>query len=53
MVKIDGTFLNDVLWKEYLEYSKHLEILVEEITNNLIRKIHKYEEEEIINGNLK
>ena len=53
LVNIDENFLNNVLWKEYLEYSKHLEMLVEEITNDIIRKIHKDEEEEIIHGNLK
>ena len=53
MIKIDDNFLHNVLWKEYLEYSNHLEILVSEITNNLIRKIHKDEEEDIIHGNLK
>ena len=53
MVNINESFLNNVLWKEYLEYSKHLEILVEEVTDNIIRKIHKDEEEDIIHGNLK
>ncbi len=52
MVKINTDFLNNVLWKEYLEYSTHLEELVEEITDSLIEKIHKYEEEEIIQGRL-
>jgi hypothetical protein len=45
-------FLNNILWKEYLEYSKHLEKLVEEITDDLINKIHKPEDEDIIQGNL-
>ena len=53
MVQINEDFLNNILWEEYLEYSRHLEILVEEITDNLIRKIHKDEEEDIIHGNLK
>lgn len=53
MVNINEDFLNNVLWKEYLEYSTHLEILIEEITNNIIRKIHKDEQEDIIHGNLK
>lgn len=52
MVNINEDFLNKVLWKEYLEYSKHLEKLVEEITDDLIDKIHRYEEEDIIQGNL-
>jgi len=53
MIKIDETFLNNVLWPEYLEYSRHLEVLVEEITDNLIRRIHKDEEEDIVHGKLK
>ncbi len=53
MVNINEKFLNDVLWKEYTEYARHLEVLVEEITDNLIRKIHKDEEEDILHGKLK
>lgn len=52
MVRINEDFLNKILWKEYLEYSEHLEKLVSEITDDLIDKIHKYEEEDIIQGNL-
>lgn len=50
MVKANEDFLNNVLWKEYLEYSEHL---VEEITDNIISKIHQEEDEEIIHGRLK
>jgi len=53
MVRINQDFLNNVLWPEYLEYSKHLEKLVEEITDDLISKIHKHEEEDIVQGRLK
>ena len=53
MVRINEDFLNKVLWKEYLEYSELLGKLVEEITDDLISKIHKHEEEDIIQGNLK
>lgn len=52
MVNINEEFLNNVLWKEYVEYSKLLSVLVEEITNEMISKIHKHEEEDIIHGNL-
>ncbi len=52
MVRIEEGLLNNVLWKEYLEYSKHLEILVEDITNNLIGQIYKDEEEDVIQGKL-
>ncbi|PIV60109.1 MAG: hypothetical protein COS14_05225 [Bacteroidetes bacterium CG02_land_8_20_14_3_00_31_25] len=48
MVKINEDFLNKVLWPEYLEYSKHLEQLIKEITNDLINKIHRPENEEVI-----
>jgi len=53
MVRIDEKFLNDTLWKEYLEYSELLEKLVEEITDSIIGKIHKDEGEDIIHGKLK
>ncbi len=53
MVKANEKFVNNVLWKEYLEYSAHLEKLVGEITDNIISKIHKEEDEEIVHGRLK
>jgi len=52
MVHINEQFLEDVLWPEYLEYSKHLEELVEEVTNNIIRKIHEGGGEDIIQDKL-
>lgn len=52
MVNINEEFLTNVLWKEYQEYSELLNGLVEEITNDLISKIHTHEDETIINGNL-
>ncbi|MEK7432467.1 MAG: hypothetical protein AABZ74_04985 [Cyanobacteriota bacterium] len=51
-VKTNDNFMNKILWVEYTEYSKLLEELVSEITNDLINKIHKEEEEEIIQGQL-
>lgn len=53
MVNINAEFLNKILWKEYEEYSKLLNKLVEEITDDLISRIHKHEDEDIIHGNLK
>lgn len=53
MVTANEDFVTNVLWKEYLEYSAHLELLVEEITDDIISKIHKEEDEDIIHGNLK
>jgi hypothetical protein len=52
MLKINEDFLNKVVWKEYLEYSDHLEKLVNTVTDELINKIHKDEDEDIIHGNL-
>lgn len=52
MVKVNEDFLNKVVWKEYLEYSDHLEKLINTITDDLINKIHKIEDEDIIHGNL-
>lgn len=52
MVNINEDFLNKVLWKEYLEYSQYLEGLIEDITDNLITKIHQHEDEDLIQGNL-
>lgn len=53
MVNINPEFLNEVLWKEFLEYSKHLEELVTEVTDNLIKKIHDNTEgEDIVHGKL-
>lgn len=53
MVNMNEAFLTKILWKEYEEYSKLLNKLVEEITNDLISKIHKHEDEDIIHGKLK
>lgn len=52
MVNINEDFLTKVLWKEYQEYSELLNGLVEEITNDLISKIHTHEDETVINENL-
>lgn len=53
MVNVNADFLNKVIWKEYEEYSKILDQLVEEITDGLISKIHKHEDEDLIHGALK
>jgi hypothetical protein len=52
MVRCNWDWLNKVLWKEYQEYSKHLEALVDDVTSELINKIHAPEEEDIISGHL-
>ncbi len=48
VVRINEGFLNQVLWKEFQECSKHLEALVDEVTDDLIQKIHRHEEEEVV-----
>lgn len=53
MVRVNKDFLNNVLWKEYLEYSRMLEALVDDVAGGLIDKIHQREEEDIIHGELK
>jgi len=53
MLNVNEKFLYQVVWKEYIEYSDHLEKLAGAITDDLINKIHKSEEENIIHGNLK
>lgn len=52
MVNINEHFLNEVFWKEFLEYSEQLEDLIEDLTDNLIRQIHKPKDEAIIGGQL-
>ena len=48
MVRVDEEFLNKVVWPEYLRFSKILEELVEDITLDLIRKIHNDDLEETV-----
>lgn len=45
MVRINADFLDNVVWKEYLDYSIILSSLLEDITDDLIGKIHKHEDE--------
>ncbi len=52
MVVVNKVFLNEVLWVEYLDISKHLEGLVDDITSDLINSIHAPGEEDIISGQL-
>jgi len=53
MVLINEKFLHEVLWKEYQKYARHLEKLVDEITDNIISKIHEDEDESITQGELR
>lgn len=48
MVRTSKEFLNKVLWPEYVAYSNHLEQLILDITSDLIDKIHRPENEDVI-----
>lgn len=48
MVKVEEDFLNNIIWKEYEKYSIHLEKLIDDITGDLINKIHTHSDEDII-----
>jgi len=52
MVKVRKSFLDDVLWKEYLDYSKQLSALFDDIGSEIISKIHEEEEETVIAGDI-
>ncbi|MBK9449883.1 MAG: hypothetical protein IPN95_10880 [Bacteroidetes bacterium] len=52
MVRVDEAFMNQVLWKEFQQYSRLMEELVSEITDDLISKIHQHEDEDLIQGEL-
>lgn len=47
MVKVDKTFLNEIVWKEYEYFAEELEALIEEITDSVIAEIHEFEDEQI------
>lgn len=40
--------MDEVLWPDYLRYSKMLGELVEDIMQELINKIHAVQEEEVV-----
>ena len=48
MVRVSKDFLDNVVWVEYIEHSKILESLVDEVTLNIISKIYQDKEETII-----
>ena len=52
MLRISKLFINEVIWPEYLKYAKILEELVDEVTAEIISKIHKDEEEIVISGEI-
>ena len=52
MVMISKTYLDETLWPEYLQFSKLLQELVDDITLEVITKIHKNEDEIVIQGEI-
>lgn len=48
MVNMNEKYLNEVLWPEYLEYSGILSKFLEEVTDDLIAKIHKHVDEDLV-----
>ena len=48
MVRITQPFMDQVLWPEYKKYSRILEELTSEIMEEVIAKIHKTDEEELV-----
>ena len=52
MVNASKPFVDEILWPEYLKYAKVLEELVDEITIQVISKIHKTEDEIVISGEI-
>lgn len=47
-LRISKNMMDDILWPEYQKYSKMLSEVVEDILQDLINKIHKVDEEEIV-----
>ncbi|MFH1637501.1 MAG: hypothetical protein ABIB71_03690 [Candidatus Woesearchaeota archaeon] len=52
MVRVSKSFLDGVVWPEYMEYSKMLEALVDDITSGIISKIHNNGEEVVVSGEI-
>lgn len=52
MVRCNPDFMDRVLWPEYIRYADMLEVLVTDITTDLISKIHHGVEEEAAPGQL-
>jgi hypothetical protein len=47
-LKISKDMMQEVLWPEFLQYSKMLQELVEDIMHDLINKIHNVQEDEVM-----
>lgn len=51
-LRISKNMMDEVLWPDYLQYSKMLSELVEDIMQELINLIHKVEDEVVIAGEI-
>jgi len=52
MVRVSKSFLDEVLWKEYEKLSEKLKVLIDDVTGQIISKIHHDEDEVVIAGEL-
>ncbi|MDI6737992.1 MAG: DUF2786 domain-containing protein [Nanoarchaeota archaeon] len=52
MVRVSKSFLDGVVWPEFLKFRDILGKLVDEVTADIISKIHKDEEEIVISGEI-
>ena len=52
MVRVSKSFIDKVVWPEYLKFADMLRNLVDEVTAEVITKIHKDEDEVVINGEI-
>lgn len=47
-LKISKSMMDEILWPEYLQYSKILRELIEDIMQGVINKIHDIQEDELV-----
>jgi hypothetical protein len=47
-LKISKSMMDEILWPEYVRYSKMLRELVEDIMQDVINKIHNVQEDEMV-----
>lgn len=50
MIKASQSFMDEILWPEFKKYSASLEEFISTVTDDLISKIHKVEEDTIVSG---
>lgn len=52
MVRVSKSFIDGVVWPEFLKFREILGKLVDEVTEDIISKIHENEEEIVISGEI-